>query len=308
MPMIREAALTRWGHDHEGQMKQTVSRHRLEPMDMIDYEMLSSGDELFLKVAAICCNLGRFPRKELHESFSAAVMINDYFPNQSVIVDGAAGHGLVGLILLLLNSSRVCLAVDRERPRSSLLLTEAFDRTWPGLTRRHRYVEGDLNLVTPPCGSLLVSVHGCGSLSDLLLAKAIESSCALTLIPCCQSGSQYRLKKREPLILFKHHPMTEEAAALHTERMAQRFSVPLAVDAARVASLRTLGYQVKIQKLPDGISGRSRVILASKSSRDPHLSAAANIEALSTCWPERKLPESPWTAFKTSKVLRVTTD
>ena len=273
---------------------------------MVDYERVYKGDAIFLTVARMCCSLGqRFPRKELHESFEAARIIQNAFPDSQIVLDGAAGHGLVGLLLLVLDprSQRVCLAVDRQRPQTAILLAEAFEKEWPGLGKRYRYVEGDLKNINPNSQSLMISIHACGSLSDLVLSAGIEASCDLAVIPCCQAGSQYQSKKvngvDEPLLLFKHYKVkgSQADAQLHTSRMAARYGVTLAVDAARVKSLRTSGYHVKIEKLPEGITGRARVILA----KSPGLKTAVKpAEALSSMWPEQKLPDSPWTLFKSN--------
>jgi hypothetical protein len=307
LPLIRKAAAERYGL-HPPQHT-AVSRHRLSPSDMHDYERLGREEpnaDTFIKIARICCNLGqRFPRKELHESFEAALLTHTHFPEASIVVDGAAGHGLVGLILLVLDQSskRVCLAVDRERPSAAVLLAEAFEKEWGlGLRRRYSFVEGDLQLITPPPRSLLISIHGCGSLSDVLIDKAIESSCDLAIVPCCQAGSQYLPKRgARPTtmpLLFKHYKTRGvKEAQIHTSKMGARFGVALAVDAARVTSLRSSGYKVVIKKLPEGITGRARVIFA-RIPGDPMPALPVSSEPLSTMWPEQALPESPWTRFK----------
>lgn len=81
------------------------------------------------------------------------------------------------------------LCVDKVKPPSACQLTDAFLRAHPSLRSRHRFAEGDLgDLVTGDRGprTLLVSLHGCGRLSDRVIELAFKSRASIALVPCCQ--------------------------------------------------------------------------------------------------------------------------
>ena len=87
-----------------------MSRHKLTLSDVVDYK----GDSLFCQFAQVVCELdGIVPRKELHESWEAAVLIHSAFPQTSRVADLASGNGLLSWALMVLDpsESRRCVAV-----------------------------------------------------------------------------------------------------------------------------------------------------------------------------------------------------
>lgn len=50
---------------------------------------------------------------------------------------------------------------------------------------RVRFVTARVEGATPSPGTLLVSVHACGGLTDLLLRMAVDSSAPVAVVPCC---------------------------------------------------------------------------------------------------------------------------
>lgn len=168
----------------------------------------SSGPTLFERLALACCDAG-VSRKELFETYAAAVHVHEKFPHARRIADLAAGHGLLSWTLLALDAyapdgspvndddgrrRRTAVCVDRRMPPVATPLARAMRRDLFPCERvtddldddddlslydsRWTYVETDLNNVDAPedGSALLVSVHACGTLTDKLIDMAISGN------------------------------------------------------------------------------------------------------------------------------------
>jgi SAM-dependent methyltransferase len=196
------------------------------------------GDSLFARVAHAACEAGCLPRKELFESWEVARRVRRRFRGRRV-VELACGHALVAHLMLLLDdSSARALAVDSKPAPSAEALARALVSRWPRLAGRVERREGDLAAVDLDEGDLVVSVHACGALSDLVLERAARARAAVALLPCCH-----------------------EAATCDAGGLLGFLPLPLAVDATRVARLRSLGYEVATQTIPADITPHNRLIL-----------------------------------------------
>ena len=197
------------------------------------------GESLFARVARVACEAGCLPRKELYESWEVARRVRRRVRGRRV-VELAAGHALVAHLLLLLDdSSRSALAVDAKSVRSGDRLSAALVARWPRLAGRIERRTADLARVALSADDLVVSVHACGALSDTVIDRAATASAALALLPCCH-----------------------DARTCDTGGLAGFLPVPLAVDATRVARLRSAGYDVVTQSIPETITPHNRLILA----------------------------------------------
>lgn len=196
------------------------------------------GDSLFARVARAACEAGCLPRKELFESWEVARRVRRRLRGRRV-VELACGHALVAHLMLLLDdSSARALAVDTKPAPSAEALARALVSRWPRLAGRVERREGDLAAVALDEGDLVVSVHACGALSDLVLERAARARAAVALLPCCH-----------------------EAATCDAGGLLGFLPLPLAVDATRVARLRSLGYEVATQTIPADITPHNRLIL-----------------------------------------------
>lgn len=196
------------------------------------------GDSLFARVARAACEAGCLTRKELFESWEVARRVRRRFRGRRV-VELACGHALVAHLMLLLDdSSARALAVDTKPAPSAEALARALVSRWPRLAGRVERREGDLAAVALDEGDLVVSVHACGALSDLVLERAARARAAVALLPCCH-----------------------EAATCDAGGLLGFLPLPLAVDATRVARLRSLGYEVATQTIPADITPHNRLIL-----------------------------------------------
>jgi hypothetical protein len=186
------------------------------------------------------------PRKELYEAWEVARRVRRRFRGGR-IVDLACGHGLVAQILLLLDdTSPTALAVDRTLPKSTAALEASLREAWPRLQGRVELRAADLNTVPLSREDLVVSVHACGGLTDLVLARAVAAGARVAVLPCC------------------HDLQTGDLGGLEGW-----LDGPLAMDATRAARLRAQGYRVFTQVIPGDISPKNRLLLAEPASAQP---------------------------------------
>lgn len=203
------------------------------------------GETLFDRVARAVCEADCLPRKELYESWEVARRVRRRIRGRRV-VEFAAGHALVAHLLLLLDdSSESALAIDAKAVPSADRLAQTLVSHWPRLEGRVDRRVGDLAGVDLEAGDLVVSVHACGALSDTVIDRAIRASAVVALLPCCQ-----------------------DADTCDTGGLTGFLSIPLAVDATRVARLRAAGYDVFTQTIPAEITPQNRLILGIPQERE----------------------------------------
>ena len=196
------------------------------------------GETLFARVARAACEASCLPRKELYESWEVARRVRRRVRGRRV-VELAAGHALVAHLLLLLDdTSGAAVAVDPKPVPSAVRLHEALLERWPRLAGRVERRLEDLQAVPVSAADLVVSVHACGALSDLVIERGISVRAPVALLPCCH-----------------------DAGTCDTGGLLGFLPVPLAVDATRVARLRAAGYDVATQTIPAEITPHNRLIL-----------------------------------------------
>ena len=211
------------------------SRNRLTEKDLHCF----SGETLFDAIARTVCRGGCLPRKELYETWEVARRVRRRFRGGR-IVDLACGHGLLTQIMLLLDdSSEAALAVDTRIPDSAAILAGLFEAAWPRLKNRIRYVEADAcDIVLNPT-DLVVSAHGCGGLTDMILDRSVSAGARVAVLPCCHD--------------FRHGDQGGLEGWMDGS---------LAMDAVRVFRLRARGYRVYTQRIPDDITPKNRLLMA----------------------------------------------
>lgn len=217
------------------------SRNRLTERSL----PLFGGVSLFDAIARAACRAGCLPRKELFEAWEVARRVRRRFRGGRII-DLACGHGLLAQILLLLDdTSPEALAVDQSLPKSAATLHAALSQAWPRLQGRVHFLETDLQDLPLERQDVVVSAHACGGLTDLILARAVEVGARVAVLPCCHDLDHADLGGLEGWM-----------------------DGQLAMDAARVARLRSNGYRVFTQLIPGDITPKNRLLLG---EREPSL-------------------------------------
>lgn len=204
---------------------------------------LFSKETLFDKLARAACLAGCLPRKELYEAWEVARQTRRLFRGGRV-VDLACGHGLLAQIMLLLDDSSSCaVAVDKRLPPSCQKLHSTLIQTWPRLENRIEFIQADLNDIELKQQDIVVSAHACGTLSDIILERAICARAKIALLPCC------------------HNLKTCDTGGLQGW-----IDGPLAIDVTRVEHLKRNGYSVTTRTIPSEITPKNRLLLAEPSA------------------------------------------
>jgi len=84
----------------------------------------------------------------------------------------------------------------------------------------------------------VVSAHACGTLTDLIIDKAVEQHARVAVLPCCH-----------------------DVGASSTGGLQGWMDKPLAVDTVRALKLRSKGYQIVTQKIPGDITPKNRLLM-----------------------------------------------
>lgn len=204
-----------------------------------------SGETLFDGIARAVCRAGCLPRKELYEAWEVARRARRLLRGGRV-VDLAAGHGLLATIMLLLDdTSPIAIVADTAIPESSKKLNESLVSDWPRLHSRVAFREQPLEGVALEAGDVVVSSHACGSLTDVVIDRAIAAGARVAVLPCC-----HRLD------------------ASDADDLSGWIDGALAIDVRRAERLRSNGYRVWTQTIPEAITPKNRLLLGA-SRRSP---------------------------------------
>ena len=200
---------------------------------------------LFHRLARAVCRAGCLPRKELYESWEMARRVRRLFRGGR-IVDVGGGHGLLAHTMLLLDdSSPRAIVVDKALPESRAKLHRVLVEAWPRLANRIAFVAAPVDNVEMSADDVVVSSHACGSLTDVVLQRAVAARARVAVLPCC------------------HDLRAADAGGLSGWVDRQ-----LAVDIMRAMRLEARGYRIWTQAIPAEITPKNRLLLASPAGRD----------------------------------------
>jgi hypothetical protein len=197
-------------------------------------------DTLFHRVGRAVCHAGCVPRKELFEAWEVARRVRRRFRGGRV-VDMASGHGLLAQVMLLLDdSSPSAIAVDTTHPPSSATLHGRIVDQWPRLADRVTFVSADLATVELFATDVVLSSHACGALTDVVLDCAVAAGARVAVLPCCH-----------------------DVDTCDTGGLTGWVDPSLAIDLKRAARLERSGYRVWTQTIPETVTPKNRLLMAS---------------------------------------------
>ena len=197
-----------------------------------------SGDTLFHRLARAVCHAGCLPRKELFEAWETARRVRRVCRGGRV-VDVGGGHGLLAHAMLLLDDSSVeAIVVDTRIPPSSGRLHDVLTTEWPRLSGRVMFVSSRIEDVALSAEDVVVSVHACGRLSDVVLDRAAAARARVAVLPCC------------------HDLDVNDQGDL-----AGWVDGPLAVDVVRALRLKAQGYRIRTQSIAREITPKNRLLI-----------------------------------------------
>ena len=221
-------------HQDEARVFSRSSKGRLTNRDLGRFP----GDTLFDRIGRAVCGAACLPRTELYEAWEVARRSRRLFRGGRV-VDLCGGHGLLALVMLVLDdSSPDALVVDTSRPPSSAALHDAMVLAWPRLAGRVTYAVAGIETVELHSTDVVVSSHACGALTDVVLARAAAARARLAVMPCC------------------HH-----LAAGGPGAPAGWVDGSLAMDIRRALGLERAGYQIWTQAIASDITPKHRLLL-----------------------------------------------
>ena len=253
------------------------ARRKLKPRHRALFESDDASLFLFDEFCTVLCDTGVTPRKEIFETWSAALYIHETFGGQvRRVCDVAAGHSLLAWALLVLDDDGnnenedkplTVLCVDRRMPSSAEAIRLAMIDRWPHLEERFDFVEGSLEQLQPHPSCLLASVHACGGLSDLLIASAASSQSPIALVPCCHT------RKKKALLGASDFARVEYDAIINADEVKDLTTM---LDEAREAALRNAGFDICTQYLPKRFTLKNRVIMGMSKSTAPNINTSSN--------------------------------
>jgi len=223
------------------------SRGRLTDYDLGRFP----DDTLFHRLARAVCHAGCLPRKELFEAWETARRVRRLFRGGRV-VDIAGGHGLLAHAMLLLDdSSPDAIVADTSLPPSSARLHASLTETWTRLSGRIEFVSARVEELDLHSSDIVVSVHACGDLTDVVLNRALSVRARVAVLPCC------------------HDLDVNDDGGL-----AGWIDRPLAVDVVRALRLKQEGYRTWTQSISEEITPKNRLLLGEPRDLQARFSGA----------------------------------
>lgn len=219
------------------------SRSRLNSHDLKYFPT----DSLLDRIGQTLCMGSRLPRKELFESWEVAKRVARHIKG-GPIYDLAGGHGLLGWLVLVQDRSTPSVTcVDRVVPPMASLVDERMAASWPQLADRFHRVQGDLRDVHPEPDARVLGVHACGGLTDEVIDIGIRSRAGIAVLPCCHAYGK------------NDHG-----------GLSGWLEPSVAIDVTRVVRLQQAHYRVQTLTIPEDITPKNRLIIATPVAEARH--------------------------------------
>ena len=212
------------------------SRSRLHP----GCAPLFPSENLHDRVARAVCEARCLARKELFESWSFVARVRRFL-DAPVVWDLGAGHGLVAMLLAILEPDlREVRCVDRRKPESFEKLRAALEGVAGGRLAKVVYDERRLDRLEPAHERIFVTaVHACGRRTDEAIDVALAARSSVALLPCCHDASIHVLPGA----------------------LVGRWSKRDAVDLTRIFRLDAAGYRTLSRRVDDDVTACADAII-----------------------------------------------
>ena len=211
-----------------------------------------AGTTLQCKLARALAQARALDRKEFFETFEFFEQVRSTLrcsKTCKTCVEVAGGHGLLGVLLAVLESSRFdhVIVTDQRRPKSFDAILSVAESLAPWVRQSLRFVEIEFTAQTAsallPAGGAVVCVHGCKSLTDSVVRHAMAADAqSIAIMPCCYAHA--------------------EAAEAAPQALRKGLGVALAADVQRTYVLEAAGFEVSWRHIPSTITPMNRVLVA----------------------------------------------
>jgi hypothetical protein len=109
---------------------------------------------------------------------------------------------------------------------------------WPRLAGPIAFLESPLDSVVIRPTDIVMSIHACGPLTDVILNRAIAARAPVAVLPCCHDGDR------------------SDAGGL-----SGWMNEALAIDVMRARWLASAGYRIWTQVIPAEITPKNRLLI-----------------------------------------------
>ncbi len=157
------------------------------------------------------------------------------------IVDCCCGNSFLGWHWLVNDNSLNVLAVDNRVTNRFREVNQYFKQNFPNLSEKHSFIERDVSKIIFPESSLVVALHACGNLTDIIIEKCVDKRLPFAVMPCCPNSRRIWWKDK----------------SIYFEGSLSRY-----IDNLRLEYMQKNGYAAKFELIDENITPMNRIILA----------------------------------------------
>lgn len=196
-------------------------------------------------------------RKEFYEAAFLVDRLDPELRRATRLWEMAAGHGMFGLFAALLHRPiREVVHLDKRQPPSYERILELAAIDYPFLKLRSRFREGEIGTGDAiPSDALVVGLHCCGSLTDLVAEEARRSGAKFAVVPCCERRALLSPAAR---------------ASVRGE------DIPRLVRERRIARWESWGYAIEERQMPDRVTASTHILIATPQLSPAVIAAGAD--------------------------------
>jgi hypothetical protein len=141
-------------------------------------------------------------------------------------------------MLILDDASPRAVAVDKVVPASAATVHSALVAQWPRLAGRIEFVASPLDAIEILPTDVVLSIHACGRLTDVILERAAAARARVAVLPCCH-----------------------DISACDAGGLSGWMDDALAIDVVRARRLASRGYRVRTQTIDAAITPKNRLLI-----------------------------------------------